>query len=107
MLTLTPSAQKAVSRFIKGADTAVAGLRIAVTDGGCSGLQYAMNLVEDKEAEVLALACGPVVVFVDALSAPLLRGVVVDFVDGLDGSGFKFQNPNAAHSCGRGSSFTA
>ncbi len=107
MLTLTPSAQTAISRFIKGADTAVAGLRIAVTGGGCSGLQYAMNLVEAKEAADVELACGGVTVFVDALSAPLLRGVVVDFIDGLDGSGFKFQNPNASHSCGCGTSFSA
>jgi len=58
MLTLTPSAQKAVNRFIQGPDTAIAGLRIAVTGGGCSGLQYAMNLVGDKEVSYLEVACG-------------------------------------------------
>jgi iron-sulfur cluster assembly protein len=107
MLTLTPSAQKAVSRFIQGSDTAVVGLRIAVTGGGCSGLQYAMNLVDEKEASDLEVACGPVTVFVDELSAPLLRGVTLDFVDGLEGSGFKFENPNATNSCGCGHSFSA
>ncbi len=107
MLTLTPSAQKAIRRFIKGSDNAVAGLRIAVNGGGCSGLQYSMSLVDEKEAEDVEVACGAVTVFVDALSAPLLRGLVVDFVDGIDASGFKFQNPNAAHSCGCGNSFTA
>ena len=107
MLTLTESAQKAVSRFIQGADEPVTGLRIAVTGGGCSGLQYAMNLVQEKEDEDLVVECGAVTLYVDQLSAPLLRGVTVDFVDGLDGSGFKFENPNATNSCGCGTSFSA
>ena len=50
MLTLTPSAQKAVSRFIKGVEDPVAGLRIAVTGGGCSGMQYGMSLEEQGAA---------------------------------------------------------
>ena len=107
MLTLTESAQKAVSRFIDSAESQVAGLRIAVTGGGCSGLQYAMNLVEEKEANDVVVECGPVTVFIDELSAPVLREVTVDFLDGLDGSGFKFDNPNATQSCGCGNSFTA
>lgn len=107
MLTLTESAQNAVARFIQGAETPVAGLRIAVTGGGCSGLQYAMNLVEEKEPSDVVVECGPVTVFIDELSAPLLREVTVDFLDGLDGSGFKFDNPNAAQSCGCGNSFSA
>ena len=107
MITLTESAQKAVRRFIQGADTPVSGLRLAVLGGGCSGLQYSLNLVAEKEAEDLEVSCGPVTVFVDPLSAPLLKGVTVDFLDGLDGSGFKFVNPNATNSCGCGSSFSA
>lgn len=107
MLTLTESAQKAISRFIKGADAPIAGLRIAVTGGGCSGLQYAMDLVETAQADDVTVDCGAVKVFVEALSAPLLKGVTVDFVDGINGSGFKFENPNANNSCGCGNSFTA
>lgn len=107
MLTLTESAQKAIDRFIKGADTPVAGLRIAVTGGGCSGLQYAMDLVEAGQPDDLEVSCGVVTVFVESLSAPLLKGVTVDFVDGINGSGFQFQNPNAANSCGCGNSFSA
>jgi len=107
MLTLTESAQKAVRRFIQGSDEPVTGLRLAVVGGGCSGLQYSMNLVSEKQPEDVEVVCGPVTIFVDALSAPLLRGITVDFLDGLDGSGFKFINPNASHSCGCGSSFTA
>lgn len=107
MLTLTESAQNAIHRFIKGADTPVAGLRIAVTGGGCSGLQYAMDLIESADPEDVSIACGPVTVFVEPLSAPLLKGVTIDFVDGINGSGFKFENPNASNSCGCGNSFAA
>ena len=107
MLTLTDSAQNAIARFMSGAETAPAGLRIEVTGGGCSGLQYSMNLVEEKQPEDVEVACGKVTVFVEQLSAPLLKGVTVDFVDSLDGSGFKFENPNATQACGCGQSFAA
>lgn len=107
MLNLTESAQLAISRFISGSENPVKGLRIAVTGGGCSGLQYAMDLVEQPEAEDVTVECGDIQVFVEALSAPLLKGVTVDFVDGINGSGFKFTNPNAQNSCGCGNSFSA
>lgn len=107
MLTLTETAQRAVSRFIKGSAEPVAGLRISVTGGGCSGLQYALALEPASRADDTVLSCGSVQIFVDPLSAPLLAGVTVDFHDGMDGSGFKFTNPNAAASCGCGKSFSA
>ena len=107
MLTLTENAQQAIGRFIRSSETPIAGLRIAVSGGGCAGLRYAMNLVENQEADDVAVDCGAVRVFVEPLSAPLLRGVNVDFVDGLNGSGFRFDNPNATHGCGCGSSFSA
>ena len=107
MLTLTESAQNAVSRFIDGNETPVAGLRISVTSGGCSGLQYSMALEEASAKDDVVLECGPVQVFVDPLSAPYLNGVTVDFLDSMEGSGFKFVNPNAQNSCGCGSSFSA
>lgn len=107
MMTLTDSAQDAIDRFMSGADAPVAGLRIEVTGGGCSGLQYAMNLVEEKQPQDFEVPCGKVTVFVEQLSAPLMKGVTIDFVDGLDGSGFKFENPNATQSCGCGQSFAA
>lgn len=107
MLIVTPNAEKAISRFIRGSDTPIAGLRIAVTGGGCSGLQYAMDLVEERQPDDVEVACGEITVFVEPLSAPLLRGVTLDFVDGINGSGFKFDNPNANHSCGCGNSFSA
>ena len=107
MLILTESAQKAVRRFIRNNEVPVAGLRISVTGGGCSGLQYAMALEEAARDDDVVLACGAVRVFVDPLSAPYLNGVTVDFQDSMEGSGFKFHNPNAQNSCGCGSSFSA
>ncbi len=107
MIKLTPNAITAVERFINGAGVPVAGLRVAVAGGGCSGLQYALSLEEAKNADDHVLEYGSVTLLVDPLSAPLLEGVTVDFVDSLNGSGFKFENPNASASCACGSSFSA
>jgi iron-sulfur cluster assembly protein len=107
MIKLTPNAVSAVERFIKGAGTPVAGLRIAIAGGGCSGFQYAMSLEQAKNDDDTVLDYGSVTLLIDPLSAPLLEGVNVDFVDSLTGSGFKFENPNASSSCACGSSFSA
>jgi iron-sulfur cluster assembly protein len=107
MLTLTPSALSAVEKFIKGSDTPVAGLRISISGGGCSGFQYGMRLEEAKADDDVEVAVGGVMLLIDPFSAPMLDGVTVDFVDSLNGSGFKFENPNATASCACGSSFSA
>jgi iron-sulfur cluster assembly protein len=107
MLTLTASAEKAIGRFIKGAEAPIAGLRISVTGGGCSGMQYAVALEEAANADDTVVECGSISIFVDPQSAPMLQGVTVDFLDSMEGSGFKFENPNAATSCGCGKSFSA
>ena len=107
MLTLTERAQKAIGRFIEGSETPVEGLRISVTGGGCSGMQYGMALEPSPNSDDAVVELGSVKVFVDPQSAPLLEGVTVDFLDGIEGSGFKFDNPNATASCGCGNSFSA
>jgi len=107
MLTLTPSALSAVEKFIKGSDTPVAGLRISISGGGCSGFQYGMRLEEAQAEDDVLVAVGDVTLLIDPFSAPMLDGVTVDFVDSLNGSGFKFENPNATSSCACGSSFSA
>lgn len=107
MITLTANAVTAIERFIKGAAEPVAGLRIAISGGGCSGFQYGMSLEESKNEDDFVVECGSVTLLVDPLSAPLLEGVTVDFVESLTGSGFKFENPNASASCACGSSFSA
>ncbi len=107
MIKMTPNALSAVEKFIKGSDVPVAGLRIAISGGGCSGFQYGMSLEQARNEDDTVLDYGAVTLLVDPLSAPLLEGVTVDFVDSLNGSGFKFENPNASSSCACGSSFSA
>lgn len=107
MIILTDNAQKAISRFIKGAESPVEGLRISVTGGGCSGMQYGLALEEKAKGDDTVVEVGSLKIFIDPFSAPLLKGVTVDFLDSMDGSGFKFENPNASASCGCGNSFTA
>lgn len=105
MITLTEKAISAVGRFIANSDTPTAGLRIEVQDGGCSGYQYGLKLEVQQTPEDTVVECGDVKVFIDPLSLPMLDGMSVDFLDSIDGSGFKFTNPNAAKSCACGSSF--
>ena len=107
MITITENAQKAISRFIKGAETPVEGLRISVAGGGCSGMQYGMALEEGAKSDDTVVEVGSLKIFIDPFSAPMLNGVTVDFLDSMEGSGFKFDNPNATASCGCGHSFSA
>ncbi|AWI77156.1 MAG: iron-sulfur cluster assembly accessory protein [Betaproteobacteria bacterium HGW-Betaproteobacteria-13] len=107
MITLTPTALKAVSRFISTSADPVAGLRIHVQGGGCSGLQYGMKLEAEKAEDDTIVEFDGVTLFVDPYSAPMLAGVTVDFVESLSGSGFKFENPNASAGCACGQSFSA
>lgn len=106
MLILTENAQKAVGRFIEGSESPVEGLRVSVSDGGCSGLQYGMALEPEPRSDDTVLEMGGIKVFVDPESVPMLNNVTVDFLDSMEGSGFKFENPNAAKSCGCGKSFS-
>ena len=106
MITLTENAIEAVSRFIAGSEKPESGLRIEAADGGCSGYQYGLRLEQAPTDTDTVMEYGAVKVFVDENSYPLLDGMTVDFVDSLDGSGFKFTNPNAVKSCACGSSFS-
>jgi iron-sulfur cluster assembly accessory protein len=106
MITLTENAIQAVGRFISSSDKPSGGLRIEVTDGGCSGMSYGLRLEEAETPADTIIDCGEVKVFVDPLSMPKLDGMTIDFVDSLEGSGFKFTNPNAVKSCACGSSFS-
>ncbi len=105
MVTLTQTAVATLEQVLAKSGPLVQGLRIAVTDGGCAGLKYQMGLEAEASDGDEVLEFGCVRVFVDPDSAPLLDGVVVDFVEGIEGSGFKFDNPKAS-SCGCGKSFS-
>ena len=83
----------------------VAGLRVSVQKGGCSGFSYGMTLAPEVGAGDWVGEFGGVKVLVDPESAPALKGVRIDFVESLQGSGFSIENPNAVRSCGCGNSF--
>lgn len=81
------------------------GLRLAVVGGGCSGLQYKIEFSEQKEKDNI-LEYDNVKVLIDPKSSIYLKGITLDFKDGLNGKGFVFENPNAKNTCGCGESFT-
>lgn len=81
-------------------------LRVSVNGGGCSGFQYAFDIVSRKDPEDLAVERGGVVVLVDPVSLDFLKGAELDFANELIGSAFKIRNPNATASCGCGTSFS-
>ena len=81
------------------------GLRLAVTGGGCSGLSYKIEFAPEKEKDNI-LDFGGVKVLIDPKSVIYLKGIVLDFKDGLNGKGFVFDNPNAKNTCGCGESFS-
>ncbi len=107
MISLTDKAVQAVNRFITSANKPVTGLRIQVEGGGCSGFKYSMKLEETPAATDHLVECGGVTLLIDENSATMLTGVTVDFVESMEGSGFKFENPNATASCGCGKSFAS
>ena len=82
------------------------GIRVGVMGGGCAGFQYSMDFEKDARAGDLAFEQDGLRLFVDPMSSMYLQGVTVDYVVGLQGAGFKFNNPNARTTCGCGSSFS-
>jgi iron-sulfur cluster assembly accessory protein len=102
---LTPSAISAVRDAIKAEGQEGDGLRVAVIGGGCSGYQYNLDFDQEVRMGDLELDFDGVKILVDQVSAGLLNGTVIDYVSGLNGTGFKFNNPNANRTCGCGSSF--
>ena len=106
MITLTPVAVQRVKDLLAQRGSPGLGLRVGVRGGGCSGNSYFMEFCEAPAEGDQVIDSDGVKVFVDARSAPLLAGTEVDFVNGLMGSGFKFNNPNVRHQCSCGESFS-
>ena len=80
-------------------------LRVAIQGGGCSGFEYALGFDRGAQAGDHELEFHGVKVVVDPFSAPYLQGSTIDFLEGLQESGFKIDNPNVVSACGCGSSF--
>ena len=106
MLGLTPLAGEMAKAAMEREGLADAGLRVAVVGGGCSGFQYSLSFETAALPDDTIIDQNGVRLFVDPTSLPYLRGMTIDYVTGLHGAGFKFLNPNAARTCGCGSSFS-
>lgn len=104
-IVLTPQAQKMVQEAMAQDPEAGSVLRVGVTGGGCSGLQYMLDFAPPATDFDFANVQGGVPVCIDPFSAAHLAGTTIDYVDGLSGTGFRFENPNVVRACGCGSSF--
>lgn len=105
---LTDKAAAMVKETIERESLQGSGLRVAVVGGGCSGFQYSLDIEKDERPGDMVFESSGVKCFVDPMSSMYLLGVEIDYVEGQFGqSGFSFKNPNAKHTCGCGSSFSA
>jgi iron-sulfur cluster assembly accessory protein len=105
-LTVTAKAIEMVKTAMAQENLQGYGIRVGVVGGGCSGFQYSMDFENElKEGDVSYEQDG-VRFFVDPMSSMYLQGVTIDYVQGLQGAGFKFVNPNARNTCGCGQSFS-
>ena len=106
LVSLTPVAAEKVKELMAEDAEESLVLRVAIQGGGCSGFQYGLGFDAGAVDDDIVTEQHGVTVVVDPHSAPYLKGAVVDFLSGLQESGFKIDNPNAAASCGCGHSFT-
>ncbi|MCI4369794.1 MAG: iron-sulfur cluster assembly accessory protein [Thermoplasmata archaeon] len=104
---VTPAAEEQVRKIMQRQGKDGQALRLYVQGGGCSGLTYGMTFDHQETGDEVAFLHEGVTVVVDKASAPLLEGLKVDYLLGLDQSGFKIFNPNAKETCSCGKSFSA
>jgi iron-sulfur cluster assembly accessory protein len=106
MLNVTERAVAKVQELMAREDKRGFGLRVAIQGGGCSGFQYGLSYEKERGENDEVLEFQGLEVYLDAMSKLYLDGVSIDYVDSLQGSGFKIDNPKATGSCGCGSSFS-
>ena len=106
MISFTEKGAEKVKEFLsaQNADVQASGLRVGVRGGGCSGFQYALAFDTQRDGDEVFEDHG-LRILVDGPSLPYVRGAIVDYVDTLQGAGFKVENPNVVAACGCGSSF--
>ena len=104
MIHVTDPAFAQLRMLVSEQEDPTKGLRVFVENGGCAGMQYGMGLDHAKDGDEVVERDG-VKVIIDAESTQFLNGVTIDYSDDLAGAGFRIRNPNAARSCGCGTSF--
>jgi iron-sulfur cluster assembly protein len=107
LIKITASAARKVSALLTKQGRPAGVLRVAVVGGGCSGLQYKMDLQDSPANRDIMVESSGIKVVVDPKSALYVTGSELDYVDALQDGGFKVKNPNAATSCSCGESFSA
>jgi len=105
-VSLTPNAVTKVKEIMAQQNPVPAGLRVGVVGGGCSGFSYSMSFENGAGMMDKVFDMDGLKVYVDATSVMYLNGCIVDYVETLEGAGFKFENPNVKSTCGCGSSFS-
>jgi len=105
-LNLSGTAIAKVKEIMAQQNPVPAGLRVGVVGGGCSGFSYSMSFENGAGMMDKTFDFDGLKVYVDATSLMYLKGVNVDYVETLEGAGFKFDNPNVKSTCGCGSSFS-
>ena len=105
MITVTQNAAAEAKRLLEKQGKPDLGLRVGVQGGGCSGLSYKLGFDQERPGDNIQQIEG-VKILVDPKSYLYLDGTTLDFVDGLEGRGFKFLNPQAKKTCGCGESFS-
>ena len=106
MITISDKGAEKVHEFLTAqeADVRMAGLRVGVRGGGCSGFQYQLAFDEQRDGDIV-FESHDLKLLVDEESLPFVRGSVIDYEESLQGAGFKVNNPNVVAACGCGSSF--
>jgi len=102
---ITPKANEEVIKLVNAENNPDIGLRLGVKGGGCSGLSYDLQFTPQEKGDTIISHDG-FNVFMDAKSMIYLKGMQLDYQDGLQGKGFVFVNPNATSTCGCGESFS-
>ena len=106
VLTVTPSAVQMISTLLEQRNIPGYALRVFVSGGGCSGLQYGMAFeAAPRDFDAVVEPGNGVRLLVDPTSLMYLEGATIDYVDSLMGGGFRIENPNAVSTCGCGHSF--
>jgi iron-sulfur cluster assembly accessory protein len=105
-LTFTPTAIAKVKEIMAQQNPVPAGLRVGVVGGGCSGFSYSMSFENSPGMMDKSFNFDGLKVLVDATSLMYLNGCTVDYIETLEGAGFKFDNPQVKSTCGCGSSFS-
>ena len=105
VLTVTPAAVAKISELLVSRNLEGYSLRVFVSGGGCSGLQYGMAIEENAEDFDTKVEVDGISLLVDPNSLPYLQGANIDYIDDIMGGGFRIDNPNAVSSCGCGHSF--